>query len=318
MKKLFLIIIFISSTISAFAQKAVINLADETTIDGEQILLGKIAQISAKEENSKKLREISLGFSPNIGMKREIFRNTILLALAAAGFSQGDFTLNSSPKIFVRRDAQILDSELIRQAIEKAVSTNFQRENVEVKISKIQFPEKILLPKGKVEVIAAPMSGIRSFLAPFTVLLEIKVDGKTRNRTSASIEIETFAEVLVMNKALETNERITESDVRKEKIRLEKPFANYLTDAGKLRGKKLLKTVSADEPLLATSIIADSVIKTGDAVKIVGQAEKMQIIVLGEARAAGRIGDRIPVKNKESGIILQAVVVEEGLVKVTF
>lgn len=318
MKILLIIIIFISS-ISALAQnKAVINLADETIIDGEQILIGEIAQISANEDSTRRLRKISLGFAPNIGMKREIFRNSVLMALAAAGFSPNDFTLNSSTKISVRRSSQIVEEDLIREAVEKAVIGNFQRENVEVKITKLQFPAKIELPKGKIEIIAAPMNGVRNFLAPFTVLLEIRLDGKTRHRTSANVEIEIFTEVLVMNKALETNERISETDVHKAKARLEKPLSNYLLDAEKLRGKKLLKSVSADEPLLATSIIADAVIRTGDSVKIVGQSGKMQIVVLGEARAAGRIGDRIPVKNSQSGIILQATVVEEGLVKITF
>ena len=314
-----LLIIILISSISIFAQsKAVIRLAGESTIDGEQILLGNIAQISADEEKAKRLREISLGFAPNIGMKREIFRSSILLAIAAAGFTADDFALNSAPKIVVHRSSQILNQELIREAVEKAVLSNFQCENVEVKITKLIFPQKIELPKGKVEIIAAAMSGIRNFLAPFTVLLEIKIDGKTRHRTSVNVEIETFAQVLVMDKTLAANERVTENDVRTVKIRLEKPLANYLVDAEKLRGKKLLKNVSADEPLLATSIIADAVIRVGDSVKIIGQAEKMQIIVLGEARTNGRIGDRIPVKNSQSGIILQAIVVDEGLVKVTF
>lgn len=319
MKNLLLTIIFLSLAITAFSQnKAVVNLTNETTIDGEQILLGNIAQISADEEKNKRLREISLGFSPNIGMKREIFRDTILLNIIAAGFSTNEFTLQSSPKIIVYRSSQILNQDLMREAVEKAVLANFKADKIETKIIKLQLPEKILLPKGNIEVIAAPMSGIRNFLAPFTVLLEIKVDGKTRQRASANVEIETFAEVLVLNKNLSSNDRITENDVRKAKVRLEKPLSNYLLEADKLHGKKLIKNLSEDEPLLLTSIIPDAVIRTGDMVKIIGQSGKMQIIVQGEARANGRIGERIPVKNSQSGVILQATVVEEGLVKVKF
>lgn len=319
MKNLLLTIIFLSLAITAFSQnKAVVNLTNETTIDGEQILLGNIAQISADEEKNKRLREISLGFSPNIGMKREIFRDTILLGIIAAGFSTNDFTLQSSPKIIVYRSSQMLSQDLMREAVEKAVMATFKSDKIETKIIKLQLPEKILLPKGNVEVFAAPMSGVRNFLAPFTVLLEIKVDGKTKQRASANVEIETFAEVLVMNKNLSSNERITENDVRKTKARLEKPLSNYLLEAAKLHGKKLIKNLSEDEPLLLTSIIPDAVIRTGDMVEIVGQSGKMQIIVQGEARANGRIGERIPVKNSQSGVILQATVVEEGLVKVKF
>ena len=319
MKNLLITIVLFSSVISAFAQgKAVIRLTDETTVETDRILLGDIAQISANEEKSRRLREISLGFSPNIGMTREIFRDRILLAIAAAGLSADDFTLYSATKIVVHRASQTVNQNLIREAVEKAVLANFQTESIEVKITKLQLPEKIELPKGNIEVVAATMSGVRNFLAPFTVLLEIKVNGKTMRRTPVNVEIETFADVLVTNKNLATNERITENDVRKEKTRLEKPLANYLFEADKLRGKKLLKNVLADEPILLSSIISDAVIRVGDLVKIVGQAEKMQIIVLGEARANGRIGERIPVKNSQSGVILQAIVIDEGLVKVKF
>lgn len=318
MKKL-LTIVFLSFAISAFSQnKAVVHLSNENVVDGEQILLGNIAQISADDEKGKRLREISLGFSPNIGMKREIFRDTILLAIIAAGFSTNDFTLQSPSKITVFRSSQILSQDLMREAVEKTVLANFKSGKIETKITKLQLPEKIILPKGNVEVFAAPMSGVRNFLAPFTVLLEIKVDGKTKNRASANVEIETFAEVLVMNKSLTANEKITESDVRKAKVRLEKSIANYLLETDKLRGKKLIRNISADEPLLLTSIVPDSVIRVGDNVKVIGQSGKMQIIVQGEARASGRIGERIPVKNSQSGVILQATVVEEGLVKVKF
>jgi flagella basal body P-ring formation protein FlgA len=44
----------------------------------------------------------------------------------------------------------------------------------------------------------------------------------------------------------------------------------------------------------------------------------MQIAIIGEARANGRIGDRIAVKNTQSGVILQATVIDEHTVKLNF
>ena len=70
--------------------------------------------------------------------------------------------------------------------------------------------------------------------------------------------------------------------------------------------------------ITSDSFVASIVIRVGDRVRIVGQSGKMQIIVNGEARASGKIGDRIAVKNLQSNAVLQAVVEDEGLVKVIF
>jgi flagella basal body P-ring formation protein FlgA len=42
------------------------------------------------------------------------------------------------------------------------------------------------------------------------------------------------------------------------------------------------------------------------------------LVVQGEARGSGRVGDRILVKNLQSGLMFQAVIVDEGIVSVKF
>ena len=103
-----------------------------------------------------------------------------------------------------------------------------------------------------------------------------------------------------------------------ETRRLEKSLNNYLRDTEKLRGTVLLKNLSAGTELTTDAVAASYVIRAGDSVRIVGESGKMQIVVNGKAIASGRIGDRIAVKNLQSGTNLQAVVVDEGLVKVLF
>ncbi len=69
-------------------------------------------------------------------------------------------------------------------------------------------------------------------------------------------------------------------------------------------------------PLFADSIAAATVIKLGDPVRIEASYGRIKIVVNGEARANGRIGERIAVKNKDSGVLMQAIVIDQGLVKV--
>jgi flagella basal body P-ring formation protein FlgA len=78
------------------------------------------------------------------------------------------------------------------------------------------------------------------------------------------------------------------------------------------------RTVAKGEAITTDVLAAEFVIHPGDQVRIVSESGKLQVTAKGEARSAGRIGDRIQVKNLQSGVMLQAVVVDEGLVAVRF
>ncbi len=297
--------------------KIVVRVTGETTVESSLINLGDIAEVSGEKSQAERVKNISLGYAPNIGAVRELSRERISLLISSAGYKAQDFRLVSPQTVSVRRAAQEIGATQIREAIETAVQNNISAEVIEMRLIKADLPEKILVPLGKVEI-RANLGGVRNLFAPFVVSIEIRVNDAVFRRVSANAEAEGFAEILVAEQQLNSNSKISASDVRLEKRRIEKPLVKYLRDAEELRGKILIKNVACDEEITSDSFISAVVIRNGDPVRIVGQSGKLQIIVNGEARAAGKIGDRIAVKNLQSNIILQAVVVDEGLVKINF
>jgi len=85
-----------------------------------------------------------------------------------------------------------------------------------------------------------------------------------------------------------------------------------------LRGVAVRQAIAKGEPLMTDNLVAEMIVKPGDQVRIIGQSGSLYIEVKGEARSAGRVGDRIQVRNTQSGILLQATVEDEGLVRVHF
>src|SRR4029079_17237059 len=100
--------------------------------------------------------------------------------------------------------------------------------------------------------------------------------------------------------------------------RLERPMSFYVHDERQLRGVAAARAVPMREVLTSDTIVGAVVVKQGDAVRIVGQTRGVSIAAAGEARAQGRVGDRIAVKNLASGQLLQAVVTGDGAVRVSF
>ena len=239
------------------------------------------------------------------------------MAIAAAGFAETEILLDAPKIILIKRKGQTIAGATLRDEIEKAVLRDLQSENTTAKIVNLNLPEILEVPVGKVsfKVLAG---NVRNFFAPFAVTVEIRLGETVFRRLTAMVKIEAFAEVLVATKDLSANTKISETDFKLEKRRLLRPLADYLRDANNLRGKILVKNLINGAELTKDSIISGIVIKPGDAVRLVAKSGLIQISIVGEARAGGRIGDKIDVKNTNSGVVLQAVVIDEGLAEVRF
>lgn len=311
-----LLVIFHSTSIPAPARsRLVIRVSAETAVKDELVKLGDISQISGSPDDSGRARNISLGYSPNIGMTRQIIRREILLGLSAAGFSETEIALETPAAIYVRRSGQEILAEQIREVIQRSLAAQFSDDQVSERIVRLDLPMSVQVPIGKVDI-HVNLGGIRNLFARFSLPVEIRVDGRLVKTVAATTEIEAFAEVLVAVRDLPANAKIAPSDVRLEKRRLEQPIVNYLLDPEKLHGAFLLRRLTSGTEITTDTFAAGVVVKYGDPVRVEARSGELKILLNGEARSAGRIGDRIAVKNLQSGAILQAIVMDEGVVKV--
>jgi flagella basal body P-ring formation protein FlgA len=124
--------------------------------------------------------------------------------------------------------------------------------------------------------------------------------------------------VIVAARDLAPDSRVRREDVAIEVRRLERAASFYVRDFAGVRARSVRRAVARGEAITTEALVAEIIIKPGDPVRISGESGAVQILVAGEARASGRVGDRIQVKNLQSGALLQAVVVDEGLVRVRF
>jgi flagella basal body P-ring formation protein FlgA len=312
----FAVLIFFTFLGAASAQNKVsISVFADTVIERDRVELGKISRMSGRPDSIERLKNISLGYAPNVGMTREVSREQIALAIRAAGFADGDFELKVPVRAVIQRTGQLVPQAQIRAAVEKAVSDRFVSDKVSIQIVRIDLPPKIEVAAGKIEI-RTITAGIRNMFERFSMPVEIRIDGKTAHSFAANVEIEAFAEVFVARKDLAANTRVDEPDVKLEKRKLERPITNYFRETDSLRGIRLVKKIASGDPLTSDSCVAAIVIQTGDQVRVEARSGRMKIIVTGEARTSGRIGDRIAVKNTQSGAIMQGIIVDAGLVKV--
>jgi flagellar basal body P-ring formation protein FlgA len=306
----------IFSAVSGFAQgKPVISVRAESTVEKDRISLGDISEISAVADT--RLASLSLGYAPNVGSIREITRSQIALALSAAGFQEGNVELVSPAKVTIRRAGQMVLEGQIREIVEKAIFARLSPDRIEARIVRLDVFQTIQVPAGVLDI-RTDTANVRNLFARFSLPLEIRVDGRLIRTHSVGVEIEAFANVLITAKDLPVNSRISEADVKFEKKRLVKSLSSYLLDTTRLRSFVLIKNLSAGSEITSETLAAAVVVKYGDTVSLEAVSGKVTLIIMGEARGSGKIGDRIAVKNLQSGAILQAVVTDEGHARVAF
>lgn len=320
----FALVAFCLAFTSANAQAAksgtqpVVQVSATVIAQQDRLTLGDIAEVRSEEtESMARLRAVSLGYAPNVGMTREIPRDRIALAIAAAGFPNGSVRLDAPAAVLVRRATQMVDGFLIQEAIEHATLDELNASGATARLSRLELPPMIEAPAGPIEI-RASAGQVHDVFSPFTVFVELWQEGRIVKRFNATAQVEAHAPILVAAGEISANTRLRSDTFKVEVKRLEKPMSHYITDPERLRGMAVRRSFARGEAITADSINSEIVVRPGDQVKIIGQSGTLQLIVTGEARAAGRIGDRIQVKNSQSGVLLQAVVADEGVVRIRF
>ena len=297
--------------------RTMIRVAGETTVETDQIRLGQLATIGGDPARINRLQNISLGYAPKVGMIRTIERQQIDLAIAASGLGPDEFTLGSPTSVKITRIGQQLARSVIQDEIERTLLSKLAADGVTFKIVRCEISQTPEVPKGVVEI-HVDGSAARNLLTAFTLTVEIKVDGKVVSRITASMELEAYGDVLVAARDLKANTKVNPGDVRKESRKIVRPVTDYVRDIARFKGAILTRDVASGTEIISTALAATTVVRAGDTVNIEAVSGSIKVTVKGEARSSGKIGDRIAVKNAESGVILQARVIDEGLVSVVF
>ncbi len=296
----------------------IVRVRAESVAQKEELKLGDLSDIEAKDRRlAERLCTISLGYAPDVGAVRMINRQRIGLAVAAAGFARESVSIEGSETALVRRESQLVSELSVYQTVEHAVIVKLQAKGITARLSRLDLPAKIEVPSGVLEV-RVTIGGAANLFRPFVVSLEFWIGGRIVKRLSAMAQVDGFAPVLVAAHDLAEKTRLRENDFKTEVQRLDHDPGRYITDNTRLRGVSLVRSLPAGEAITTDLLTPEIVGKAGDAVGIVSESGELRILITGEARAAGHVGDRIQVKNVQSGVLFQAVIIDEGLVTVRF
>jgi len=126
------------------------------------------------------------------------------------------------------------------------------------------------------------------------------------------VEIRVYRPVLVATRELRRGEAIGADDVALEERNALAAGAPPLTQAAEVVGHSARRTIAANTALSASLIELPVLVRRGDRLGVSARAAGITVQISGEALGTARLGERVRVRNLQSGRVIDAVVTGSG------
>ena len=203
--------------------------------------------------------------------------------------------------------------ENILHAAEVFLLANGHRFDAPPEVARGDLDSRLRLPKCSQPIKAfEPANGLKGG----KTIVGVQCPGSKPWKIYVPMYVRLPLEVVVASRPIHRGKNITLQDVklaRQDLAGLHRDYFQRVSDIVGLRAKRSIKTGTVITP---PAVAANRLIKRGAEVTILSANPTLQVRVRGKAMGHGKRGDRIKVKNLNSGRVVSATVVDNGLVRV--
>jgi len=130
------------------------------------------------------------------------------------------------------------------------------------------------------------------------------------------VTISATTDVVFTTRAIARSEMPMPVDLEVRRVGLDKLPPGYLSSMAELGQMELVRPLRSGSPLTLNALTRRDLVRQGQEVVIVAMASGLQVKMKGTALKNGSEGERILVKNSNSGRSVEATVLKDGSVKV--
>lgn len=156
----------------------------------------------------------------------------------------------------------------------------------------------------------------RPLRGPTVLRVGIDVDGQTLRTMSVTADIRYLRPVLVASHMLRRGEALEESMFEKAERDITTLRHGYYTEAAMLQDMQTRRSLGEGDVLTHNHVAAIPVVRRGAAVLLVARTSRLSASALGEAMQDGGVGERIRVKNSDSGKILYGQILDAKTIQI--
>ena len=318
-----LVLLFLLNSGTAFSTGS--NLVDEqqikvflppsSVINSDEYRLGEIAQLEGEDVLLlEKISQTVIGRSPLPGRKLTVTRSLILSRLRSQKINIKRFVFPGSESSSIQRAALKITGKDIDQVILKHIREANSNEDLKPRI--LAKTRDIFLPRGQVSYAITSKGKYKKDGGYRNYEVEFSIDGEAVRIVTVRTYLKLYKEVFIARDTIRRNQIIEESDLLKVRKNVDRLPREYVTDKDQLIGKISKRTINPSEAIQGNTVSAPPLVKSGDRLQIVFETPFLRLSAPGISMAKGRKGERIPVKNLDSKIVVFATVQTRNVVLV--
>jgi flagella basal body P-ring formation protein FlgA len=201
--------------------------------------------------------------------------------------------------------------ESIAEAVKSYIAQNINLNN-EYEVALVPLDDRLKLPLCAVSLEVSSADVIKTGRST----IGVRCNAEKKWSIYISVIIKSYQMVLVISQPIQRGEIITPQHLAFEKREVSNLRGDFVTQIGQVENKQAIRQLEGGSILSLRSLTDPKIIKRGDKVVISTAKPNFSIKMSGVAMMDGSKGQLIRVKNQNSGRIINATVVEPGLVVV--
>jgi flagella basal body P-ring formation protein FlgA len=207
----------------------------------------------------------------------------------------------------------------VHQAVERFVRAELDGRPAEERIEvRTRWQNDILLgEEGPLKIRVRRLSG-RPLRGPTVLRLEIVAQERVVREVAVTADVRWFSQVLVAVRGLRRGEELSAEMVERDERDVTRERDGFFTAAAELAGLRVRRTVRAGDPLTRSHTERVPAVLRGGEITMVVVGGNLRISARGTALQNGGIGDRIRVRNADSGKVVYGKVVGSSTVRMGF
>lgn len=219
---------------------------------------------------------------------------TLISSLATAMTSQSIVTLST------------IASQVMEQ---RALAAGYS--NIEVSVRSLD--NRLQLTTCNESIAVLPNSSQRA-LGPVTVGLRCEAPERwtihVRGNVTAQRQLPT------LSRAVNRGDIISSRDIVWQTVQIDREATGLLTTPADMIGKEARRHLASGQTVRSSDVVSPTLVERGQVVDLIAKTSGLQVNMQGKALTAGGEGDRLIVKNTNSGKRVQGVVLASGAVLV--
>ena len=296
-------------------QQIKIFLPHSSVIDSDEYRLGEIAQLEGEDVLLlEKLAQIVIGRAPLPGRKLTVTRSLILSRLRSHKFNIKKIVFPGSDSSAIQRAALKISGKDIEQVV--LIFIRESNKNEDLKPRLLAKTRDIFLPRGQVSYVITSKGKYKKEGGYRNYEVEFSINGEAVRVVTVRTYLKLYKEIFVARDTIKRNQVIEEADILKVRKNVDRMPREYVTDKNLIIGKISSRTINPSEAIRGDTVSAPPLVKSGDRLQIVFETPFLRLSAPGISLAKGRKGERIPVKNLDSKIVVFATVKTRNMVVV--